>query len=199
MDTPPILGSRGYWETAALLDTVDIQPGFILVCHSLGIHLVPQPLIRLADMVVIISGFAHFHGKTAADGRFSKRHIQRMRSRLAVEPVQLIRDFHRDCDYLESTIDCEAVSTSLLAADLQILDESRLKQAHCQEWPPTLLIHGQDDRIVLPQRAEELATLPTFSQLRIIEGAGHGIPFTKPRLCLDLILDFYHDFAHSSE
>ncbi|MDP2107046.1 MAG: alpha/beta hydrolase [Desulfobulbaceae bacterium] len=199
LDAPAILGNRGYWDTSVLLNNSDIQPDSILICHSLGIHLVPQDLIHMADMVVIISGFAHFHGDTVADGRFTKRHVQRMLSRLATEPEQLIRDFHRDCEFTESLIHVKTINTALLTSDLQVLNESRLEKSYCQRWPPTLLIHGRDDRIISPLRAEELAVLPKKSQLRIIDGAGHGLPFNQPSLCLNLIVDFYRHITHSGE
>lgn len=197
--SPVHLGNRGYWGTKILYDTADIQPGFILVCHSLGIHLVPQALICQAKLVVVIGGFAHFHGETAADGRFTRRHVQRMLSRLKIEPEQLIRDFHRDCDYPESPSGSKTINTSLLAQDLQILNESRLTRSSCQQWPPTLIIHGQNDRIVIPQRGVELAALTKTGRVKIIDGAGHGLPFSHPRLCLNLILDFLQHIAHSGK
>lgn len=199
LNSPSTLGNRGYWGIPVLFNNGEIQPDSILVCHSLGIHLVPQSMLRMAKMVVIISGFAHFHGETMADGRFTKRHVQRMLARLTTEPVQLIRDFYRDCGCSAPPAGYKTMNTSLLAADLQILDESRLEKSYCQEWPPTLLIHGRDDRIVPLQRAEAFATFPKTSSLAIIDGAGHGLPFNQPRLCLNLILDFYRDIAHSGE
>jgi pimeloyl-[acyl-carrier protein] methyl ester esterase len=122
-----------------------------------------------------------------------------MLTRIATEPAALIHDFHRDCDLPEDSDSSLAMDTGLLAADLQLLNESRLEQHQCRHWPPTLLLHGRNDRIVAPQRAEELAALAATSKLTVIDDAGHGLPFTHPRLCLNLIVDFYHHIVHSGD
>jgi pimeloyl-ACP methyl ester carboxylesterase len=173
------------------VESLELPPGFVLVCHSLGLHLLSPGLLAKAGLVVIISGFAHFHGVHAEDGRFSRRHIGKMRSRLRKEPEGLIRDFHRDCAYPHSPPDPRAMDTELLARDLTLLDQGRLTAERCQGIPPALILHGRDDRIVRPERARELAEMLPASRVVIIDHAGHGLPFTHPGLCLDLIRAAY--------
>lgn len=191
LPAPCSLGNRGYWGTPRPLDNPGPGSDLVLVCHSLGLHLLPRELLTSAALLVVIGGFAHFHGNDAAAGRFSRRHIQRMLSRLERDPAGLIRDLYRDCDCPEWPMDERQINTELLTRDLILLDQSRLTEAECQDLPPTLLLHGRKDRIVRPERAEELAALIRGSQLTIIDNAGHGLPFTHPGLCLDLIGDAY--------
>lgn len=165
-------------------------PGLVLVCHSLGLHFLSQDLLVQAGILVIISGFAHFHGQDHADGRFTRKHIKKMLARLEIDPSGLISDFYRDCDCQDWPVHQGMMDTSRLTEDLWLLDQSRLDEKRCRQFPATLLLHGQDDRIVRPERAEELASWIARSQVTIVDGAGHGLPFTHPSLCLDLIDDF---------
>ncbi len=187
---PYTLGNRGYWGAPCRLDRQRVPPGFVLVCHSLGLHFLPKELLSKADLLVIISGFAHFHGLVPADGRISRKHLQRMLARMQTDPVSLIRDFYRDCSCSERSVDREGMDPALLREDLLLLDQSRLDRERCTGLPPSLLLHGRDDRIVRLERAEELAALLDRSQLTVIEGAGHGLPFTHPTLCLDIVRAF---------
>jgi pimeloyl-ACP methyl ester carboxylesterase len=191
ISSPCILGNRGYWGAPKPVDTPFPESGFVLVCHSLGLHFLSHELLSSAALLVVIGGFAHFHGNDAAAGRFTRRHIQRMLSRIESDPAGLLRDFYRDCACPDWPTDERRMDTALLTRDLILLDQSRLSEDHCQGLPPALLIHGREDRIVRPERAEELAALIKGSQTTIIDNAGHGLPFTHPGLCLDLIRDAY--------
>ena len=187
-----LLANRGYWGPPTPIDDDFCNPGFVLVCHSLGLHFLSPRLLSQAGLLVIISGFAHFHGQTPADGRFTRKHIQKMLSRVTVDPIGLIDDFYRDCNCPALQINKRTINTSLLTQDLILLDQNRIDTFSLQDVPPVLLLHGREDRIVRPARAEELAGLFGMSQLTCIDDAGHGLPFTHPQVCLDLIRDFYN-------
>jgi pimeloyl-ACP methyl ester carboxylesterase len=163
----------------------------VLVCHSLGLHFLSPALLARAGLVVIISGFAHFHGQRPEDGRFTRRHLARMRSRLHSDPAGLIRDFHRDCDCPAWPADPRAMDRELLDQDLTLLDQGRWPGEACRQLPPALLLHGREDRIVRPERATELAAMLPGSRVVIIDQAGHGLPFTHPGLCLEHIRAAY--------
>lgn len=195
LSTPFLLGNRGYWGAVKPVGSDRIRPGFVLVCHSLGLHFLPPRLVSQAGLLVVISGFAHFHGQNPADGRFSRKHTQKMRSRLTVDPIGLLQDFYRDCS-VDWPIDAETMDTKLLAQDLLLLDQNRIDAHNYQRVPPVLLLHGSDDRIVRPERAEELAGMLGMAQLTVIDGAGHGLPFTHTQLCLNLIRDFCATNGH---
>lgn len=191
LGSPCLLGDRGYWGAPCPLEPLAPSPGFVLVAHSLGFHLLTAEFLARAALVVVIGGFAHFHGPSAADGRFSRRHIHRMLSRIQDDPGGLIRAFHRDCDYTGEGVNTAPLDLGLLTQDLHLLDQSRVEKGFCQGLPPLLLLHGREDRIVRPERAEELAAMCQGSQLILIEKAGHGLPFTHPSICLDLIRAAY--------
>jgi len=88
------------------------------------------------------------------------------------------------------------MNKALLIQDLILLDRNRIANVCCRELPPVLLLHGSEDRIVRPERVAELAGIFGKSQLIIIDGAGHGLPFTHPQVCLNLIRDFYNGDGH---
>ncbi len=191
------LGNRGYWGTPNPIIEDGNRPGFVLVCHSLGFHFLSPRLLSQAGLVVIISGFAHFHGSNPTDGRFTRRHIKKMLSRVTSDPIGLLHDFYRDCNCPDWPLADRKVNQALLAQDLMLLDQNKIDTFSLQGIRSVLLLHGREDRIVRMERAEELAkNLGMHSRLTIIDGAGHGLPFTHPRLCLHLIRDYY--FEHQS-
>lgn len=190
LDRPCLIGDRGYWGNPVPLEHSAISSGSVLVCHSLGLHLLPAELLAHTSLLVIISGFAHFHGPNSADGRFSRKHVQKMLSRLLTDPTALIADFYRDCGCAEWPVGHGSMDTALLAQDLLLLDQGRVEGRGLAKLPAILLLHGREDRIVRPERATELAGILPGSQVTIIDGAGHGLPFTHAQLCLELIGDF---------
>lgn len=192
LDAPATLGNRGYWGRPCPAEEQGPPPGFILVCHSLGLHMVSPRLLAQAKLLVVISGFAHFHGLHAESGRFSRRHIGKMRTRLHDDPADLIRDFHSDCACPDWLADPRPINPEQLDRDLTLLDTSCLTAESCHGLPPALLIQGREDRIVRPDRTTELAGMLPGSHVAIIDHAGHGLPFTHPALCLDLIRVAYN-------
>ena len=188
---PYTLGNRGYWGTPCRLERQSLPPGFVLVSHSLGLHFLPREFLVKAGLLVVISGFAHFHGLTPAACRISHKHVQRMLARMQSEPVELIRDFYRDCSCENLPVPKEGMDQALLTNDLTLLNQSRIDRKHTAGLPPTLLLHGREDRVVRLERAHELADILETSRLTVIDGADHGLPFTHPLLCLDIIRAFY--------
>lgn len=181
-----LLADRGYWHTPAQPATP--PPGLVVICHSLGLHLLGPDLLAQARLLVIVSGFAHFHGVTPADGRFSRRHVQRMAARLGTDPRALLRDFYRDCDCAHWPLPSQDPNITLLAQDLTLLDQGHWHWPASATPPPTLILHGRHDKIVRPQRAEELADLLPGSHVVLIDQAGHGLPFTHADTCMKHIL-----------
>jgi len=184
------LANRGYWGEPTAFDDLPSGRATVLVCHSLGLHLLPQQWIEQAKALVIISGFAHFHGESSGDGRFSRRHLSAMLNRIESDHLGLLDDFYRDCQCPPALRDQRCLNQALLTQDLHLLDRSRLPPEGNHRFPATLILHGRDDRIVRPARAVELATLIGTPHLTLIDGAGHGLPFTHPQDCLNLIRDF---------
>lgn len=117
-----------------------------------------------------------------------------MLGRMSTDPSGLIQDFHRACG-LPHQVDERAINTALLTQDLVLLDTSCIDRLSFAGLPPVLQLHGRDDRIVHPDRAEELASILGTKQLSVIGGAGHGLPFTHPHVCLNIIRNFSKKFC----
>jgi 3-oxoadipate enol-lactonase len=70
---------------------------------------------------------------------------------------------------------CNAIVTHLRSTD-ETLDE-RLKSVIC----PSAIIHGAQDAGLPLQHAQEMTrSLPNFTELTVVEGAGHCPPLTHP-------------------
>ena len=177
---------RGYWGAAVPLSQADTSTKTVLVCHSLGLHFFSESQLRSVDLLVVIGGFASFHGLNA-ENQLSKKHIKRMRGRLKQEPEQLLSDFYRDCAWPGDLPDFSAINVDLLADDLLLLDTVRLQHTVVTETE-VLILHGANDRIVPIERARELHKQISGS-LYLIDGAGHGLPFTHVGQCVQIIKD----------
>jgi len=157
----------------------------IVVCHSLGLHLVPKKVFCEAKMVVVISGFAHLHGLETKNF-ISVKHIKRMKRILRDNPVQLLNDFYRDCSYPLTLDNNSTINAEQLNRDLDILNTSIFD---CQKLANTkpLLLHGTEDRIVPVERAYEIKQRVDCTLVEV-EGAGHGLPFDQTQFCVDEII-----------
>ncbi len=182
----PACLDRGYWAGHAHKPLFNKAGRNLMICHSLGLHFC-QPWFSKIDFLVIISGFIHFHGSGVQEGRFSRRHIKRMGQRLADNPLALLADFYRDCAApLPPPVD-DRLNIKLIKADLELLDKSELDVRELIQ-KPCLILHGAEDRIVPEVRAHALHELLPMSRLRIIQGAGHGLPFTHSAECWRMIM-----------
>lgn len=180
--------NRGYWGQAVSPVLQDDCTN-IVICHSLGLHFC-SPWLNEIDCLVIISGFNHFHGPATDDGRFTRKHLKRMRARLHNDLDGLLRDFYRDCQSPVAPLPGIALKRQLLEDDLHLLDTSFASLSGLRDIPEILLLHGSEDRIVVPDRAKELQTKLPGSVLKIFAHAGHGLPFTNAAECWRTIMDF---------
>jgi pimeloyl-ACP methyl ester carboxylesterase len=58
---------------------------------------------------------------------------------------------------------------------------------------PTLVLIGDDDCVTPEHAAAMMRALPAGSQLGVVPGTSHGLPFEKPDLTYRLVLDFLND------
>ena len=178
---------RGYSGNLRKLNPIPRGAYSILVCHSLGLHFVMDYDLSAFDMVVILSGFAYFHGESPGAGRFTRRHIKRMKRRLELEPDNLLADFYRDCSWDYGQIDNSLLDPKRLQRDLEMLDQSHLKEGLC-DIPEIVLFHGRKDRVVPIGRADELHE-KIGGRLIVFEDAGHGLPFTHHKAVMSTLQD----------
>ena len=167
----------------------------ILITHSFGLHMVVPEFVAAAELVVVISGFRHFHAERPTSARRSRRTVEKMLVRLQDEPEALLVDFHARCgtgvtggiDGTDGTEDfggqSRVVDRRRLYEDLQFLQDSFLDLDSLSGVGRVLLLHGDDDRIVPAERATDLHRALRNSELRVVAAAGHALPMTHARGC----------------
>ena len=178
---------RGYF---GLEKTEPIWPssGFsVTLTHSLGLHLIDAAQLAKTDLLVIISGFQSFHGEESIDGRFSRRHVARMLTDLRRNPLALLNKFYDDCLFPGKRIEGSFLNTGRLQNDLLLLDRHSLDVAKISHIPIILVLHGNKDRIVPMERGVCLAASLPHATFMEIDGAGHGLPFTHPDRCWQIL------------
>lgn len=164
----------------------------VLVTHSFGLHLAPAKLFEEADLLVIISGFAHFHAGSDKESRLSQVAIRKMLQKLGHEPAQVLKDFYRNCalpeEYGVDEISPPGkIQIELLRADLELLHRSTVKTDWLSRPREVLLLHGQQDKIAPPHHLEDLKSIRPDSRLSTIENASHALPYEYPQWCLQQI------------
>ncbi|HMG35367.1 MAG TPA: alpha/beta fold hydrolase [Blastocatellia bacterium] len=63
---------------------------------------------------------------------------------------------------------------------------------------PTLVIHGESDRLIPPENGRILARAIPGAKLSILESASHIFPTDQPAMTLELVTSFFSDCSHSS-
>jgi len=66
-----------------------------------------------------------------------------------------------------------------------------LSASTCRISVPTLVIHGEEDKIIPVPSAEELAAAIKGAQLALLPGAGHLLLAERPRELYKLVADFF--------
>ena len=174
---------RGYFGPAV---AVSVRPRIVLA-HSLGLHLLSPQLWATAELIVVISGFHSFHSPCDRQARRSRRTVEQMLARLEREPAALLADFYARCGAPSDNRWSGAIDADSLRRDLQLLQESVLELAAIPAAAQVLILHGNRDRVVPVERAEELRELLPNSALAIVAEAGHALPLTHARVCWERV------------
>ncbi|MDE2813566.1 MAG: alpha/beta hydrolase [Gemmatimonadota bacterium] len=174
---------RGYFGPAV---AVAARPRIVLA-HSLGLHLLSPQLWATAELIVVISGFHSFHSPCDRQARRSRRTVEQMLARLEREPAALLADFYARCGAPSDNRWSGAIDADSLRRDLQLLQESVLELAAIPAAAQVLILHGNRDRVVPVERAEELRELLPNSALAIVAEAGHALPLTHARVCWERV------------
>ena len=159
----------------------------LLVCHSLGPHLLPAPILAKADTIVLLGGFASFVPGGAA-GRRQAIALRGMATRLGTaEEGQMLRKFLERC---ASPLPSTALPPQPQLHVLNDTGRERLRHdltllRDCSDlplgWPKqarTLLVQGGQDAIVnresqdlllelLPERLTEVIQEPQLGHALI--------------------------------
>ena len=175
---------RGYFGPPCCETSSRFQ---IVITHSLGLHMVASECLQAAKLVVVLGGFAHFHADRANLARRSRRTVDRMLARLQREPAALLGDFYARCGIGGNSRLPGDLDVARLRADLQCLQDSVLGIEGLSAAGHVLILHGDEDRIVPVERAEELHEALDNSDRSIFPSAGHGLPISHARECWQAI------------
>jgi pimeloyl-[acyl-carrier protein] methyl ester esterase len=191
-------------KTSGLPPVFDSQIGnicsspCIMTAHSLGSILAFGKISELPAIkaLVVYSGFAKF----AKDGGNSSGQpveiIQSMKKQLERNPAGLLKSFYRN---MSSPSQYEfhvpaTINIPVLDAGLDILLNCDFRAKLSEIKIPVLLIHGENDRIVNVEIAEDLAGNIRFSRLHVFKNAGHAVPFTHSNESKEITEKFLTDY-----
>lgn len=178
--------SRGYFGPPSTDVHFKWNSYKILICHSLGIHIAPIHTIKESDLIVIFGGFKTFHPADGFKSKLSKKIINVMLNELKRNPKNMIQTFYSNCD-LKAPQTIDYIDIEQLKIDLELLDTNELNLDIFKNTSKVILFHGDQDKIVPPERAEALNKSLEKSELIMVDKAGHGLPFTHSEICMDAI------------
>lgn len=178
---------RGYFgetgETHRLVGGKDS----IIICHSLGLHLLADDYFSQCRLLVLIGCFHVFHGTEKKDGLFTRRHVKNMLKEFSDNPRGLLKKFHKTCDSPFAPKNEQIIHKKRLVEDLHLLDTNSFHLERLCGIPQVLLLHGVQDRTVPVERSRYIHSRLHNSVLIEIDNGGHGLPFTHPKLCWEHI------------
>jgi pimeloyl-[acyl-carrier protein] methyl ester esterase len=163
---------RGYFGEKA---EAEVEPPFAAIGHSLGAMMLANLLPHDVPLIAI-NGFDHFVG----DDAVAPRVLERMRSRFAEDPAEVLSDFRQRCGAHSPPAEMDEAR---LGADLALLGSRRVASAPLS----TLSLQGGEDPILpesLRERVFPGAERATHAQ------AGHLLPITHPAWCAERIEAF---------
>jgi pimeloyl-[acyl-carrier protein] methyl ester esterase len=209
-DTVP--ASFGLEELAAdvadLFGALDLQ-GAVLAGWSLGslVALAVEPLLRhrLARLV-LLGGTARFTEAEGYPHGLPARELRGMAARIK-------RDYHGTLDgfvrgmfgegeleppQLEETVarlTAAAPSPETALAGIGILADADLRQRLAGIGVPTLVVHGEEDRVCPPGGAAAMAAAIPGARLAMLAGVGHAPFISRPGQVLALLEQFMEESA----
>lgn len=163
---------RGYFGERS---EAEVEPPFAAIGHSLGAMMLANLLPHDVPLVAI-NGFDHFVG----DGAVAPRVLDRMRSRFAEDPAEVLTDFRERCG---ASPPPEELDEARLGIDLALLGSRRVASAPLR----TLSLQGSLDPI-LPEPLRE--TVFPGAERAMHPDAGHLLPLTHPAWCAERIEAF---------
>lgn len=181
---------RGYFG-----NPIEVQLGqkdiTVLISHSFGLHLIEDSFLAQANLLVITGGFLHFHPHAAQYKRRSRLILQEMINNLEVKPEEVLYEFYENC-YAPQQVpdrDIEGLNHKLLLNDLRKLHDSHLEAQMLKKVDKICILHGSDDHIVPRRKGREIySQLHDKAQYFEIKGAGHALPYTHHKQCLEFLI-----------
>jgi len=181
---------RGYFGDPHEIEMDNSDGPLILISHSYGLHQIDEPLFEQADLLIIAGGFLYFHPYAAQYKRRSRLIVQEMVNEIETNPKKVLRRFYENSFAPEEIpkFDFEHVNQPLLMEDLQRLQDSEIDTNLLKEARKVCILHGAKDQIVTYKKGRQIYNqLQQRSQYFEIKNAGHALPKTHRRQCLEFI------------
>tara|TARA_B100001057_G_scaffold42014_1_gene37625 strand:- start:226 stop:918 length:693 start_codon:yes stop_codon:yes gene_type:complete len=181
---------RGYGGQPWLRPSWSGQAGQrLVICHSLGLHLLTPSTLAAAQAIVILGGFAAFV-PPGASGRPQARALRSMADLFGTpEEGAMLRKFVDRC---ASPLPATALPPHPLLSQLGESGRQRLRNdltllRDCADlpegWPKsarTLVVQGEQDAIVCPKSQDLLLKLLEEQQTELIRLPEHGHALITP-------------------
>jgi len=182
---------RGYFGDPNKIEVDNPDDSLILFAHSFGLHLIEEQLFEQADLLIITSGFLYFHPYAAQYKRRSRLIMQEMMKELETNPKEVLHRFYENSfapDEVPPT-DFNDLDHQLLLEDLQRLQDSEMDTELLKKADKVCILHGSKDQIVTYKKGRQIYNqLQQKSQYFEIKNAGHALPKTHHRQCLEFIM-----------
>lgn len=190
---------RGYFKTAKAPRDPDPTEKSVLISHSYGLHWIGEDQLNRADMLIIVSGFLYFHPYAAQYRRRSRLVMQEMINQFEINPEKVLKKFYQNCFAPQAPHETEFqdLDHRLLLEDLQLLQNAELDIDKLKRVDKICILHGYKDQIVPNKKGRQLYTqLQEHSQYFEIKNAGHALPLTHHRQCIEFIKPEIEQLAH---
>lgn len=177
---------RGYFGEAKEVEPFknDADSCKIVVAHSLGLHLVPEEILKKTDLLVLAGAFSYFHNGDAMEQKRSRRTVNIMLEKLNIDALAVLDDFYSNCykPLLTSQMllmrKTDNINVDLLTEDLELLNTNHFDLSKIRQIPNILILQGSEDCIVTPAQSQTLHQELKGSSIVLFEGAGHSLPLT---------------------
>lgn len=182
---------RGYFDHPRKVSLDDEGGPVILITHSLGLHFIDKSMFERADLLIITGGFLYFHPYAAQYKRRSRLVVQEMVNELEVNPEKVLYRFYQNSYAPEPipNIEFTDINIELLLNDLRLLQESELDVELLKKANKVCILHGSEDQIVPYKKGRQIYNqLQEYSQYFEIKNAGHALPYTHARQCLEFVV-----------
>ncbi len=170
----------------------------VIFAHSFGLHQCSPEQLRRADLLVIFSGFIHFHPRAKQYRRRSRLVVHQMINKLEEYPRKVLEDFMDNCYHPEPadpSIPKNSINKQRLLSDLKCLNSEQLNVELLNYIPSICILHGREDAIVPNKKGRELyESISVQGHYYEIHQAGHALPFTHTQMCWSFIKPIIENF-----
>lgn len=180
---------RGYFNNPKAVQIEKDSP-LVLITHSYGLHWLDESMLEQADLLIVTCGFLYFHPYAAQYKRRSRQIVQEMINQLEVYPQRVLRKFYENSFAPQESpkIDFSDIDHQLLIDDLKQLQEAEIEVQKLKKVAKVCILHGSNDHVVTNKKGRQIYNqLQEHSQYFEIKNAGHALPKTHYRQCLEFI------------